>query len=244
MLQKTPRDVAGSKAKRAKHKQPRAARDALVKAILHELEPLKPQYPPAIVAECVRHTLEELSAFTEVVINQAARDRAKAKRISKYTTRLLFELKELGRWQGSSGLVWTELAPVIASRETLDHMAQMTPDERKQELLQIADGVLAFLAVLRKVQQRCNVLLLPGRQDVLKRACASLAHTQFLGFSIKRPTSGSANSPYRLVASLIFEAISGQQGADLKRGCDVTLRECRNSEAARALARPRKRRLR
>jgi hypothetical protein len=40
--------------------------------------------------------------------------------------------------------------------------------------------------------------------------------------------TGTKDGPFRAIAGLLYEAISGQQDADLKRACDTVLRENRN----------------
>jgi hypothetical protein len=63
--------------------------------------------------------------------------------------------------------------------------------------------------------------------DLLLEWCARIAFTLLFRFSDKTPTSGSAQSPYRVVASLLYEVVTDQQGHDLKRACDKHLKRMR-----------------
>jgi hypothetical protein len=57
--------------------------------------------------------------------------------------------------------------------------------------------------------------------------CASTAFSLVLQFSDKMPTSGSARSPYRVVASLLYEVVTGEHGHDLRRACNAHLKAMR-----------------
>jgi hypothetical protein len=61
----------------------------------------------------------------------------------------------------------------------------------------------------------------PDREKVY---CATLARNLMMKFST-RPITGSAESPYRQIASLLFEALSGNGEVDLKRACDRVLHD-------------------
>lgn len=66
--------------------------------------------------------------------------------------------------------------------------------------------------------------------DQVRIWCARIAFTLLHLFSNKEPTSGSADSPYRALAGLLYEVLTGEQGRDLKRACDDHLRSLRAAE--------------
>jgi hypothetical protein len=43
----------------------------------------------------------------------------------------------------------------------------------------------------------------------------------------RRTITGTKDSAFRAIASLLYEAISGKRDADLKRACDAELRDTR-----------------
>jgi hypothetical protein len=70
-----------------------------------------------------------------------------------------------------------------------------------------------------------------GRRDEVKLWCARTAHLLMHKFSNEKPTSGSANAPYRVIAGLVYRAIvqSEADPPDLKRACDTILKSFRRS---------------
>jgi hypothetical protein len=65
--------------------------------------------------------------------------------------------------------------------------------------------------------------------DPLNRFCAYWARSLMLNLSRKKIT-GTKDDAFRVVASLLYEAASGQGDVDLKRGCDYILRFFRDPE--------------
>lgn len=63
--------------------------------------------------------------------------------------------------------------------------------------------------------------------DQVRRWCAKVAFTLMVRFSDKPPTSGSANSPYRVITGLLYEIVTGEAGRDFKRACDDELKDMR-----------------
>jgi hypothetical protein len=86
----------------------------------------------------------------------------------------------------------------------------------------------SLLASLEAVRHQCLEAEKnqPGSDQILLW-CARIAFTLVFRFSDKMPTSGSARSPYRVVASLLYEVTTGEQGHDLKRACDAHLKAMR-----------------
>ncbi len=63
-----------------------------------------------------------------------------------------------------------------------------------------------------------------ARDDQIKSWCAKIAFTLLIRFSSEIPTSGSPDSTYRIVTSLLYEVLTGEAGRDLKRACDDHLK--------------------
>jgi hypothetical protein len=85
-------------------------------------------------------------------------------------------------------------------------------------------NTLAFIEALRKLRDRCRQLeaAQPGihpNTDHLQRQVAKAAKV-LMQQSDKRIGSSSPNSPFRLLAGLLYEAVTGVAGKDMERACD------------------------
>jgi hypothetical protein len=85
-----------------------------------------------------------------------------------------------------------------------------------------------FTAELKRMRDVYALAVDPGfghhpNYDPLKRLCAMWAHGLMRDLSRKKIT-GTKDDAFRAIASLLYEAISGQHDVDLKRGCDYMLR--------------------
>lgn len=86
----------------------------------------------------------------------------------------------------------------------------------------------SLLASLEAVRHQClEAEKNQPSSDQVLLWCASTAFSLVFRFSDKMPTSGSARSPYRVVASLLYEVVAGKQGHDLRRACDAHLKAMR-----------------
>jgi hypothetical protein len=95
--------------------------------------------------------------------------------------------------------------------------------------LRLAPEKDALLRGLRAVQGICEQAdQNQPRTDQVLIWCAKIAFTLLFRFSDKMPTSGSAQSPYRVVASLLYEVLTGEHGCDLRRACDEHLKVMRS----------------
>jgi hypothetical protein len=63
-------------------------------------------------------------------------------------------------------------------------------------------------------------------RDRVKVGCATFARNLMLAFSRRRVT-GTAEGAYRVITSLLFEALTGEGDVDLKRACDRVLNDVR-----------------
>jgi hypothetical protein len=116
------------------------------------------------------------------------------------------------------------IAKSVAKLSELLERATLAPEMQ----LRLEPEKDALLRGLRAVQEICEQAdqNQPPTDQVLTW-CARIAFTLLFRFSDKMPTSGSAQSPYRVVASLLYEVLTGEHGHDLNRACDKHLREMR-----------------
>ncbi|WP_334406618.1 hypothetical protein [Bradyrhizobium sp. AZCC 2289] len=63
--------------------------------------------------------------------------------------------------------------------------------------------------------------------DQVRIWCARIAYSLLDRFSEETPASGSPRSPYRVLAALLYEVLTGDADHDLKRACDEHLRGMR-----------------
>jgi hypothetical protein len=85
-----------------------------------------------------------------------------------------------------------------------------------------------LLVALKAVRDICEAADRgqPG-DDQVKIWCARIAHTLMLRFSDEKPSSGSEQSNYRVIAGLLFEVLTGIRGHDLRRACNDHLQAMR-----------------
>ena len=94
----------------------------------------------------------------------------------------------------------------------------------------IADYDL-FLQRLERLRLDCADQKAPPsskgpERDRVKVGCATFARNLMLAFSRRRIT-GTAEGAYRVIASLLFEVLTGEGDVDLKRACDRVLHDVR-----------------
>jgi hypothetical protein len=110
-----------------------------------------------------------------------------------------------------------EKLKIAVSRKTL------SPEMR----LRLEHQMDGLLATLDAIQSECRNAESnqSGKDDVLLW-CARTAFSLLVS-SDRRPTSGSVQSPYRVIASLLYEIVTGERGHDLRRACDAHLKTMR-----------------
>jgi hypothetical protein len=85
----------------------------------------------------------------------------------------------------------------------------------------------AFAAELKRLRKVCARAVDPGfgypNYDRAKHFCVDFAYALMRALSDKTIT-GTKDDAFRAIASLLYEAISGQRDVDLKRPCDSKLR--------------------
>jgi hypothetical protein len=89
------------------------------------------------------------------------------------------------------------------------------------------DALLRGLRAVREICEQADQN--QPRTDQVLAWCARIAFTLLFRFSDQTPTSGSVQSPYRVVASLLYEVLTGEHGHDLRRACDEHLKGMRQA---------------
>jgi hypothetical protein len=234
----------------------------LLKAIVNELEPYKKPYNRDDVARWVRWKIDMMRGHVVEFHSRKAqrRNSVKARAIGNAATKLLRELKPLGEPIAPRDLFFDLSSPLSEALTRKRTPEELTSDLAKYLSLLPKRGMVGFLLgeAIKKakyknttIEQRvaaAAIFLLTlenlqlacaewptryvPRYDQAKRGCAGLAISLMDDFSTKLPTSVTARSPYRAIASLLFEAVTGQQGADLRRPCQTVLRSWRNEGQA------------
>jgi hypothetical protein len=85
----------------------------------------------------------------------------------------------------------------------------------------------SFAAELKRLRQVCAHGVVFGfghhpNYDPTKHFCAFWAYGLMKGYS-DRAITGTKDDAFRVITSLLYEAVSGKRGADLKRACDSCL---------------------
>ena len=84
-----------------------------------------------------------------------------------------------------------------------------------------------ILTGLEEMDQRLSAAKVSAKRDPIKQFCAEMARDFFLFYS-KKPPSSSEDSPFRAVASLVYEYFTGKAEQDLERPCEAALRKIRD----------------
>jgi hypothetical protein len=112
------------------------------------------------------------------------------------------------------------LSPEIQMRLALE---QPLPDEYMMN----SPG-FRLLRSLEDVRDACEAAEAnQPSEDPVRQWCATTAFTLMHRFSKKEIVSGSPRSPYRALAGLLFEVVTGERGRDLKRACNDHLKAMR-----------------
>jgi hypothetical protein len=92
----------------------------------------------------------------------------------------------------------------------------------------------SFASELKRLRKVCAGAIDPGfgfhpNFDPVKNHCAWFAHGLIRELS-HRKISGTKDGTFWTITSLLYEAVSGQKNAALKRACDSVLRNIRGRE--------------
>ena len=129
------------------------------------------------------------------------------------------------------GLAFAFFDPVTITEDGLLMQVPSSIDQFKRSSQKRADSFAGELKRLRKV---CADAIDPGfgfhpNYDHVKFQCAWTAHHLMRELSDTR-ISGTKDGAFWTITSLLYEAVSGQKDAALKRACDSVLRNIRGRE--------------
>jgi hypothetical protein len=202
----------------------RRGADEIVEEIVDHLRPWKDHKSVAAITAAVNHEIDVLLKLAplQASLFDRARNRAHAKKLD----RALSEVETLLA-SAPGALAWFLFNPLppVALTESGELM-QVTQSIENIELAYRAraDSFFAELKRLREVSARA---VDPGfgshpNYDHAKHLCAWLALGLMRELSDRKIT-GTTDSAFRVVIGLLYEAVSGQPDADLKRACDSVL---------------------
>jgi AAA ATPase domain len=207
-------------------------RDEIVEEIVDHLRPWKDRKDTtAVIAEVSR----ELDVLVKLAPLEAKlSDRTQNRTHAQQLDRALAEVETLlASAPGVLASVLFNPLPPLTMTEDGELTMAMPPliEDIERAYWKRADSFAAELNRLRKV---CARAIDPGfgshpNYDHAKHACAWFAQGLMQGLSDRKIT-GTKDDAFRAIASLLYEAISRQQDADLKRACDSVLRDIRNRE--------------
>jgi hypothetical protein len=186
----------------------------IVVAIADELSPLQEKKSPNEVEQSIRATLEKSRWLMDRYSRAAIRaNRPHIKKLQNSIRRLKDDIHKAPR-------------PVQISM--FSGMSQPYGQE-------------AFLNDLEEMGCRLADASDIGRRDMIKQASAEIALNFFVFYSTKIPSSGSAKSPMRIVAGMVYEYFTGEAGQDLdlERPCERAIKKVRDHPVIRTNSRKR-----
>jgi hypothetical protein len=188
--------------------------DEIVEEIVDHLRPWKSHKSVAAITTAVNHELNVLLKLAplQAQLFDRAGNRAHAKKLDG----ALSEVKTLLA-SAPGALAWFLFGPLSPSESQSIENIELAYRAR-------ADSFFAELKRLRKV---CAHAVDPGfathaNYDDAKDLCAWNALGLMRELSDGKIT-GTKDSAFRVVTGLLYEAVSGQPDADLKRACDAVL---------------------
>ena len=104
-----------------------------------------------------------------------------------------------------------------------DHRAAFAEERQQKAVARVRDTV----GLMNILQARCDELMAspPDHHKSLdyNEQLASEEAWDFMRRHFKRPVTDAAQSPFRVIASLFYEARTGEAGVDLESACKATL---------------------
>jgi hypothetical protein len=193
----------------------RATKDALVASIVAELKPFR-ALPHDEIDKHLRKSLDESRWMLARMDRSAIRkNNAHIERLQRTIRRLVDQIPKAPAPVRVSAFSGTQLRAIYG---------------RKPSVIRVSSSERCFLAELKEVDQRLSAAKIGARRDPVKQMSASIAREFFLSYSEKLPSS-SSNSPFRVVASLVYEYWTGKAEQDLERSCEGALRTIRGHPA-------------
>jgi hypothetical protein len=210
-----------------RHSASEARQHEIVEEVIDNLRPWKVRSSRAAVRASVKHELDILAKIvplgTELFDRRKNRDHAQ---------KLSLAIAEVERLLASTPgmLAWSLFNPLPPPAWTDDGNLEIprtnkSVEEIKRDFFARANALSAELARIRGI---CAPAIDPGfgmhpNYDQAKNTCAGFAHGLMEGLS-NREITGTQDGTFRTITSLLYEAVSGKHGVDLKRACDAVLR--------------------
>jgi hypothetical protein len=202
----------------------RRGADEIVEEIVDHLRPWKSHKSIAAITAVMNHELNVLLKLAplQAKLFDRARNRAHAKKLD----RALSEVEMLLA-SAPGVLAWFFFDPLPPLTLTEDGvLVQVTQSIENIELAYRARAD-SFFAELKRLRKVCARAVDPGfashpNYDHAKHLCAWHALGLMRELSDRKIT-GTKDSAFRVVTGLLYEAVSAQPDADLKRACDSVL---------------------
>jgi hypothetical protein len=202
----------------------RRGADEIVEEIVDHLRPWKNHKSVAAITAAVNHELDVLLKLAplQTKLFDRARNRAHAKKLDRALSEvemLLASAPGVLAW-----FLFNPLPPV-----TLTEDGELVQVAQSIENIELAYSARAgsFCAELKRLRKVCARAVDPGfashpNYDHAKHLCAWFALGLMRELSDGKIT-GTKDSAFRVITGLLYEAVSGQPDADLKRACDSVL---------------------
>ena len=205
-------------------------RDELVEEIVDHLRPWKDRKGAAAVTAEVNRALDVLLKLVplEAKLSDRTRNRTHALQLDSVLAEVETLLVSAPGMLAS--FLFNPLPPLIMTEDgVLVEAVPRSIEDIERAYRKRADSFATELKRLRKV---CARAVDPGfgshpNYDHAKHLCAWFAYGLMEGLSDRKIT-GTEDAAFQAIASLLYEAISGQRSASLKRACDSVLRDTRD----------------
>jgi hypothetical protein len=210
---------------REKEPAPSGRANEIVEEIVDNLRPWKGGKSVAAITAAVNDQLGMLLKLAplQAELFDRARNRAHAKKLDD----ALSEVETLLA-SAPGALAWFLFDPLPRPTLTEDgELHQVIPSIENIELTYRARAD-SFSAELKRLRKVCARAVDPGfgfhpNYDHAKHLCAWLAYVLMRDLSDGK-ISGTKDAAFRVIASLLSEALTGKPDADLKRAVDYVLR--------------------
>jgi hypothetical protein len=199
-------------------------RGEIVEEIVDHLRPWKSHESGAAITAAVNHELNLLLRLAplQAKLFDRAQNRAHAKKLDgalSEVEKLLASAPGLLAW-----FMFDPLPPITLTQD--GELLQVTQSIENVELAYRARAE-SFSVELKRLRKVCAHAVDPGfathpNYDQAKGLCARSAFGLMQELSDGKIT-GTKDSAFRVVAGLLYEAVSGKPDADLKRACDFVL---------------------
>jgi hypothetical protein len=210
---------------RARNDEPNRL-DEIIEEIVDNLRPWKRGRTGAAVTAEVKHEAELLVKIAP--LQEKLFDRSRYREHAKGLNDALLKVENLVASCPSplALLLFNPLPPIIEREDGTLTQEVLSLEEFERRYRARLDW---FVTEVRRVSKVCSRAMGPGigathpNYDHYKHLCAQFAFGLMRGLS-KNEATGTKDGAFRTVTSLLYQAISGERDADLKRACDKVLR--------------------